>query len=161
MEDARIQVDHMVDIHYRLRDEDGTLLDASEADAPLSYLHGHEQIFPGVEQALEGRTAGEVASITLSPEDGFGSHDPERIVTVPRGQFDFEVKIGTVVQAMLPDGRSHHLQVIESSDDKVTLDGNHPLAGKTVSFEVTVVSVRPATSDELVEADGAQDDEVS
>jgi len=142
----------MVGIHYRLLDEDGKELDSSSEEGPLSYLHGHEQIIPALEVALEGMVAGDTTAVTVPPDKGFGDRDPERIVNVPRSQFDFDIGVGAVVQAVLPAGGTHHLQVIDLTDTTVTLDGNHPLAGKTISFDVTVESVRTATTKELDQA---------
>ena len=93
--------------------------------------------------------AGDEATIVVSPEEGFGPHRDEFVFAVPRSQFDFAVEPGSVVEAQLPEGRSRYLQVIEVSEESVTLDGNHPMAGKTLRFEVTVSSVRDATPEDL------------
>lgn len=144
IEDGRV-----VEVQYRLLDERGEEIDSSDSNAPLSYVHGKGQILPGLERELEGRVSGDEATIVVTPEDGFGPHRDEFVFTVPRSQFDFTVESGAIVEAQLPDGRSHYLQVIALTDDSVTLDGNHPMAGKTLHFEVTVASVRDATPEEL------------
>jgi len=149
MSDTKISTDHVVSIHYKLFDEDGNELDASFADTPLHYLHGHDQIVPGLERALDGKSEGDAASVTVPPEEGFGVRDDERLVDVPRGQFDFEPEIGQAVEAQMPSGQAVHLVITGVTDDAVTLDGNHPLADRTLTFEVTVAGVRPATEEEI------------
>jgi FKBP-type peptidyl-prolyl cis-trans isomerase SlyD len=147
-----INSDRVVELHYRLKDDQGQEIDASETNEPLSYVHGHGEILPGLERQLEGKCAGEQATIVVAPEEGFGEHHAELVAEVPRAQFDFEVEVGSVVQAVLPDGRTRYLQIAEVSEETVTVDANHPLAGKTLTFEVTVNSVREATRDELDKA---------
>lgn len=149
MSDTKISADHVVSIHYKLFDEDGNELDASFADTPLHYLHGHDQIVPGLERALDGKSEGDAASVTVPPEEGFGVRDDERLVEVPRSQFDFEPEIGQAVEAQMPSGQAVHLVITGVTDDAVTLDGNHPLADRTLTFEVTVAGVRQATEEEI------------
>jgi len=153
MAEMCIDQDRVVELQYRLTDENGTELDSSEAGHVLTYVHGHRQILPGLEDQLTGKRSGEDTTIVVPPEGGFGPHHNELVVSFPRSQFEFDVTPGSVVQASLPDGRSRFLQVIEVSDETVTLDGNHPLAGKTLIFEVKVESVRPATPEEISTVD--------
>ena len=153
MSDTKIATDHVVSIHYKLFDEDGNELDTSFADTPLNYLHGHDQIVPGLERALDGKSEGDSASVTVPPEEGFGVRDDERLVEVPRSQFDFEPEIGQAVEAQMPSGQAVHLVITGVEGDAVTLDGNHPLADRTLTFEVTVASVRPATEEEISEGE--------
>jgi FKBP-type peptidyl-prolyl cis-trans isomerase SlyD len=154
MSETQIGDGRVVEVQYRLLDESGTEIDSSETSEPLSYVHGRGQILPGLERELEGRVAGDEATIVVAPEDGFGPHRDEFVFSVPRTQFDFTVEPGSVVEAQLPDGRSRYLQVMDVSDESVTVDGNHPMAGKTLRFEVTVASVRAATPEELEAAAG-------
>jgi FKBP-type peptidyl-prolyl cis-trans isomerase SlyD len=149
MSETQIADGRVVEVQYRLLDDSGAEIDSSEASEPLSYVHGTGQILPGLERELEGRMAGDEATIVVAPEDGFGPHREEFVFSVPRSQFEFTVEPGSVVEAQLPDGRSRYLQVTDVSDDSVTVDGNHPMAGKTLRFEVTVASVRDATPEEL------------
>jgi len=153
LSDTKIAPDHVVSIHYKLFDEDGNEMDASFADTPLNYLHGHDQIVPGLERALDGKSEGASASVTVPPEEGFGVRDDERLVEVPRSQFDFEPEIGQAVEAQMPSGQAVHLVITGVEDDAVTLDGNHPLADRTLTFEVTVAGVRPATEQEISEGE--------
>jgi FKBP-type peptidyl-prolyl cis-trans isomerase SlyD len=152
MTQTKVAKDRMIAISYRLRDVDGEEIDSTGSDEPLSYVHGHSQILPGLENALQDRMAGDEVSIDVAAEDGYGPHREELVVEVPRAQFGFEPRPGMVVQAQLPDGRAHHLLIVGVSEDSVTLDGNHPLAGRALHFDVTVESVREATEAELDEA---------
>jgi FKBP-type peptidyl-prolyl cis-trans isomerase SlyD len=154
MTETRIEDGRAVEVEYRLLDENGNQMDSSEDNERLSYVHGMGQILPGLERELEGRTAGDEATIIVSPEDGFGPHRDEFVFSVPRSQFGFAVEPGVVVEAQLPDGRSRYLQVVEVSEESVTVDGNHPMAGKTLRFEVTVTAVRDATPQELAAGHG-------
>lgn len=149
MNDKGIAENDRVLIHYQLFDASGQKIDASEDNEPLAYVHGHGQIIPGLEKALEGSMAGHEAKVEVTPEEGYGPHIAERVVDVPRSNFEFEPEIGSVVQAQMPDGRSQFLQVTDLKPDAVTLDGNHPLAGKDLKFDVKVESFRPATEEEL------------
>ena len=154
MSATRIEDGRVVEVEYRLLDENGDLVDSSEGSESLSYVHGMGQILPGLERELEGCATGDEATIIVSPEDGFGPRRDEFVFSVPRSQFDFAVEPGVVVEAQLPDGRSRYLQVVEVNDESVTVDGNHPVAGRTLRFEVTVASVRDATPQELEAAEG-------
>jgi FKBP-type peptidyl-prolyl cis-trans isomerase SlyD len=149
MTEIAVEKDRLVVVQYRLSDEHGRELDSSEEGDPITYIHGHDQILPGLERELEGKVAGDQATIVVNAEDGFGVRHEELMVEVPREHFDFDVTAGVVVEAQLPDGRSKHFQVAEVSESAVILDGNHPLAGKTLQFNVRVVSVRDATAEEL------------
>ena len=141
--------DQVVSIDYTLTDENGEEMDSSKGGEPLVYLHGHGNIVPGLEKALDGKKVGDSVKLTVAPEDGYGERDEERIFEVPRGRFEFEVKKGDVVRVHTPEGISQPLQVTDATDEVVTLDGNHPLAGKTLNFDVIVKAVREATTEEV------------
>jgi FKBP-type peptidyl-prolyl cis-trans isomerase SlyD len=145
----QIENGSVVGIDYRLTVADGTEVDSTADRGPMEYLHGHRNIIPGLETELEGHGVGDTLDVTVSPEQGYGEHDPERIVQVSRDQLGFEAEIGAVVAAKLPDGREQHLLIAEIEGDTVTLDGNHPLAGQTLRFEVSVASIRDATEKEI------------
>ena len=140
-------------IDYRLTVADGTEVDTTADRGPMEYLHGHQNIIPGLERELEGHEAGDTLDVTVAPADGYGEHEPDRVVQVNKEQLGFEPEIGAVVSARLPDGREQHLLIAEIDGEKVTLDGNHPLAGQTLRFEVSVASIREATEGEI--ANGA------
>ncbi len=145
----RIEKDVVVGIDYRLTLDDGTMVDSTDERGPLEYLHGHGNLIPGLEKALEGLGVGADLSMTFPPDEGYGDRESDKIVEVNKEQLGFEPEVGTVVAARLPDGREQHLLIAEIAGDKVTLDGNHPLAGQNLHFEVSVASMREATSQEL------------
>jgi FKBP-type peptidyl-prolyl cis-trans isomerase SlyD len=144
-----ITKDTVVGIDYRLTVADGTEVDTTADRGPMEYLHGHQNIIPGLENELEGHVIGDALDVTVGPEQGYGEHDPERVVQVNRDQLGFDAEVGSVVSAKLPDGREQHLLIAEIEDDTVTLDGNHPLAGQTLRFEVSIASIREATEEEI------------
>lgn len=158
MTTTRVENDRVVVLEYRLTDEQGREFDSSSSGSPITYIHGRGQILPGLEAELGGREVGDEATITVAPEAGFGPRHDELVVEVARSQFSFEIAAGSVVQAQLPDGRSQYLQVLEVTDESVTLDGNHPLAGRTLYFEVRVEDVREATADELAGVEQPKND---
>ncbi len=149
MATGRIEKDVVVGINYRLTMSDGTEVDNTADRGPMEYLHGHGNLISGLEKALDGLELGAELDITFEPDEGYGTHEPDKVVEVTKEQLGFEPEVGTVVAAKLPDGREQHLLIAEIEGDKVTLDGNHPLAGQTLHFEVSVASLREANSDEL------------
>ena len=141
----------VVEIDYTLRDDDGEVIDTSAEEGPLHYLHGHGQIVPGLEKALLGRVVGDAGKVVVAPEDGYGPHHGDRVVTVPRDRLpaDAEPEVGMVLEGNGPGGESILLRVVDVSGGNVTLDANHPLAGENLHFEVTVRGIRAATEEEL------------
>jgi FKBP-type peptidyl-prolyl cis-trans isomerase SlyD len=144
--DGPIERDRVPLVAFRLTDAEGKLIDTAEG---ISYLHGHGQLLPGLERALEGLVAGDRAKATLSPEDAYGERDESRVVQAATGDLPEGVTPGAMVHARLPDGGSVPLTVVSIEGSTVTLDGNHPLAGKTLVFEVEVREVHAATSEDL------------
>ncbi|MBW2734757.1 MAG: peptidylprolyl isomerase [Deltaproteobacteria bacterium] len=150
MSNVSVAADQIVSIHYSLEDaESSEALDSSGGGAPLEYLHGRGQLVPGLEKALEGKDAGEKLEVKIPPEEAYGVVDAERIIKVPRENFDEDVEVGQAVQAATPDGHPIRLRVTAVEGDEITLDANHPLAGRTLAFSVEIVAVRPATEEEL------------
>ncbi len=145
----KVENNTVVGITYRLTVAGGNEVDSTEGRGPLEYLHGHANIIPGLEKALDGFSVGDTLDIEFGPEDGYGPRDPHRVIEVTRTQLGFDPEVGTVVQAQLPDGCEQHLMIAEVDGDTVKLDGNHPLAGETLRFEVSVASIRKATADEV------------
>ncbi len=141
----------VVAIDYRLHLGDGDVIDASSPGEPLSYLHGGGQIVPGLERALEGMEAGEAKHVVVSPEEGYGPHDPRGVQELPKTNFPEDVKPepGMEFTAHGPKGEEVPFQVKEVRPDVVVVDLNHPLAGRTLHFDVTVREVRAATPEEL------------
>ncbi len=139
----------VVSIDYTLTNDDGDVLDTSSGAEPLIYIHGQGQIISGLESALAGRSTGDSFRVRIAPDDAYGEHDPELVQQARREQFTGELpEVGMQVDASGPDGHET-LTVVAVEGDVVTLDGNHPLAGVPLTFEVTVVDVRTATSQEL------------
>jgi len=149
MATAKVENDVVVGINYTLTLDDGTEVDSTAERGPMEYLHGHGNIIPGLEKALHGCELGTELEISFPPDEAYGAHEPHKIVQVTKQQLGFEPEVGTVVAARLPDGREQHLLIAEVDGDTVTLDGNHPLAGQTLNFQVSVASLREATAEEL------------
>lgn len=152
----------VVAIDYTLTDADGQVLDSSESRGPLSYVHGAGNIIPGLEQALEGKDEGEKVNVTVPPEQAYGQRDDNLIQRVPKKLFaeTAEPQPGMQFQAQGPQG-TQLLTVVEVEEDQVTVDANHPLAGKKLNFDVAVVNVRDATEEEIEHGQVHQEDEKS
>lgn len=146
----RIAPNTVATFEYTVVDDKGELIESSQDAEPMSYLHGAGRIAPGLEAAMEGKTVGDTFSVTLSPEQAFGHRDDSKVLELPKREVARlgEIRIGMQLEARDSSGR-RILTVTEIGGDKVTLDENHPLAGKTLSFDVTVTDVREATADEL------------
>ncbi len=140
----------VVSIHYTLTVADGEVVDSSDGQEPLAFLHGHDQIIPGLERQLGGLEPGAKVTLVVPSAEAYGPPDPSLRVEVPKTQFsdDIELTPGTQVIAE-GDGEPSVLTILEVRDGVVVLDANHPLAGKDLTFEVEVVGVRKATSEEL------------
>lgn len=140
----------VVSINYTLTNDEGQVLDSSEGKAPLAYLHGTGSIIPGLESALSGHDVGDELNVTIPPADAYGEVDQQMIQPVPRDRFGGVDKIepGMQFQASTPAG-PRIVRVIEVSDDSVTIDANHPLAGQTLNFAVSIVGIRQATEEEI------------
>ena len=140
----------VVSIHYKLSNDDGDILDSSEGQEPLAYLHGLGNIIPGLENALSGRALGDKFSVTVAPADGYGERDNEMVQSVPKSAFQGVDQIlpGMQFQAQSPEGMQL-VTVIDVDGDEVILDGNHPMAGITLTFDVEVTEIRDATAEEL------------
>ncbi len=147
----RIEKGRVVDIDYSLHLGDGEVVDRSDPGEPLSYLHGEGEIVPGLESALEGLDVGDRKQVVVPPASGYGDHDPRGLQQVPRQAFpaDFKPEVGMELSAQGPDGDEVAFVIQRVEPELITIDLNHPLAGKTLHFDVTVREVREATPDEL------------
>ncbi len=145
-----IGTDSVVTFHYTLKDEVGTVLEQSDPGEPLAYLHGHGHIIPGLEKELSGRTSGDELTVTVQPAEGYGEYDDSLVQRVPRRALRgiSDIRAGLRLQAQTEQG-PRAVTVTQVIGDMVTLDGNHPMAGKTLQFEVRIEDVRPATEAEL------------
>jgi FKBP-type peptidyl-prolyl cis-trans isomerase SlyD len=149
----------VITIDYTLRDEAGELLDSSVDDGPLSYLHGSGNIIPGLESALEGKSEGDSLKVVVAPENAYGERDESLVQTVPRDRFpDGDIEVGMRFRAQA-NGGPRVLTVVAVNDSDVTIDANHPLAGRTLSFDVTVRNVRDASAEELAHGHVHGDDD--
>lgn len=146
----RITRNMVATLDYSLETADGRPIDSSQRRGPMVYLHGAGAILPGLEKALEGRTVGETVRAELAPEEAFGQRDPRKLFAVPRKDFSGadEIRPGMRFRAGDSPG-ARIVTVVAVSDDEVTVDANHPLAGVPVSVEVTVRDIRPATPEEI------------
>ena len=139
-----------VKFNYILKDDDGKILDQSQEGQPLGYLHGHNNIIPGLEQQLEGKSAGETLTAIVEPADGYGDYQEQAVQHVPRDNFQGVEDIQPGMQFQSEAGGQVMLvTVTEVNDKEVTVDANHPLAGKRLTFEVEIQEVRAATEDEI------------
>ena len=139
----------VVGIEYTLTDDNKQTLDSSVGAGPLEYLHGHNNIIPGLEKQLDGKSVGDEFTASVPPAEAYGERMDNLIVEVKRDQFpdDVEIKEGMQFEAGDPNG-SRIVTVTAVSGDSVTVDANHPLAGENLNFAVKVVSIREATDEE-------------
>ena len=139
----------VVSISYELTDSQGKALEKSEQ--PVTYLHGgYDGIFPTVEEALHGRSAGESLSVVMEPDDAFGEYDADLVRIEPRDLFPENIEVGMQFEGGVEGSDDVLLYTVtDVTDDKVVVDGNHPLAGQTLSFSCTVTAVRMASEEEL------------
>ena len=144
----KIEKDSAVTLRYRMTDDN--LVPLERGDEPSVYLHGgYGNTFAKLEAALEGQTAGYQTTLELQPNDAFGERDERLLQTIPKTQFPPGVKVGGSLQGRDESGQTRTFTVTKIKGDKVLLDGNHPLAGKSLRISVTVVNVRPATDVEI------------
>ena len=139
----------VVSIHYKLT-VGGAEVDSSEGGNPLEYLHGSQNIVPGLERQLEGKSVGDSVQATVAPVDGYGERNEEAVQTVPRSAFppDAELSKGLSFQAMDEDQNPMIGTILELTDETVTVDFNHPLAGQQLEFDVNVEAIRDASDQE-------------
>lgn len=142
----RVQADTVVTVQYSVTDQEGVVVD--DGATPLIYLQGGEDFFPRLQAALDGRQIGESATVTLSPEDAFGDHDEELVRVEPRDTFPADVALGMQFEGVSEDHTTRMYTVTDVSDERVVVDGNHPLAGVVLVFSMTVAALRPATAEE-------------
>jgi FKBP-type peptidyl-prolyl cis-trans isomerase SlyD len=146
----QIAKDRVVTIAYTLKDNDDNILDKSD-DGSFSYLHGANSIIPGLEDALTGKVAGDELSVSIPPEEAYGVRDDAKLQEVPRNMFppEHEIEVGMQFHAQGPDGQAIMVIVNKIEDDQITVDGNHPLASVHLNFDVRVMDIRDASTEEL------------
>jgi FKBP-type peptidyl-prolyl cis-trans isomerase SlyD len=150
----KITNESVVEINYTLFNNDGEVLDTSKDKGALAYIQGKQNIIPGLEKQLDGKKVGESLKLTISPEEAYGPRHESLVQAVPKTQFGenaSQVQVGMQFEVEAEGGQMMVVTAIEISEDEVVLDGNHPLAGETLNFDVEVLSVRQATEEELKE----------
>ncbi len=143
-----VEKDRIVSIQYQAIDETGAVVDTNAGMEPLEYLHGYGNILKGLEEALTGLQISEEKKITLTADQAYGQFDPELIIEVDRDQFheeSEELQLGSLVQS----SEGQELMITDIDGDKVILDGNHPLAGRTLQYSVTIMNIRQPSPEEL------------
>lgn len=146
----QIAAQKVVHIHYTLTNDEGEVLDTSSGRGPLAFIHGAGNIIPGLENALTGCSAGDKLQVAISPEDAYGLRDDSLVHMVPMSAFEGagQIEPGMQVQAQSPEG-IQIFTVMDVTGEGVVLDGNHPMAGVPLNFDVEIAAVRDATQEEL------------
>ncbi|HDM8220154.1 peptidylprolyl isomerase [Vibrio campbellii] len=146
----KIEKNVVASLAYKVMLEDGVVVDQSTSEAPLDYLHGHNNLITGLEKELEGKAAGDKFSVTVAPEDAYGDHNDALVQRVPADVFQGvdQIEVGMRFLADTDQGPIP-VEVTEVDGDEVVVDGNHMLAGQTLTFEVEVMATREATAEEI------------
>jgi FKBP-type peptidyl-prolyl cis-trans isomerase SlyD len=141
----------VVIFNYTLRTDEGELLDASEPGSPLAYLHGAENIVPGLEAQMSGRKAGDAFDAVVAPEDGYGLREDPGLRAIPREAFPPEAELEPGMELVIEDdeGNLTPIWILELRDEVVIIDTNHPLADQTLHFSIEIVGIRDATASEV------------
>ena len=146
----KIAKNAVVNIDYTLRNTAGEVIDTSEGHEPLTYLHGHGELVPGLEAKLLDRVLGEALEVVVQPADGYGIRDESNVMEVPRTKFKgMDIEEGMQIFATAEGGGHIPFWITKIGLEGVTVDGNHPLAGQTLHFTVAIKGVRAATQEEL------------
>ena len=145
----QIADNHVVTLHYTVKTKDGDIIDESESSEPLAFIQGSNYMIVGLEDALYGKQKGDKFDLTIEPEQAYGHRQDQLVQEVPADMFtDMEVEVGMSFRANTEQGEQSVI-IIDKDDETVTVDGNHPLSGMTLLFDVSIEDVREATKDEL------------
>lgn len=146
-----VKKDKVVEMHYTLKNDAGDVIDSSQGKDPMPFLQGHGNIIPGLEKALEGMKVGETCDVSVEPEQGYGAHHPEGIQEIPMSALQGidNLEVGMQLQSQDEQGNPFVVHVKEIKDDSIIIDANHPLAGETLHFNVSIEAVRDASKEEL------------
>jgi FKBP-type peptidyl-prolyl cis-trans isomerase SlyD len=140
-----VQTGSDVAFDYTLTDESGTVIDSSKGKQPMHYIHGQGQIIPGLEKELAGMAVGGEKKVTVKPEDGYGPINPQAFQEIPKEKLPADaLKVGTMLMAQGPQGQGVPVRVHEIKENTVIMDFNHPLAGKTLSFDIKITDIKSA-----------------
>ena len=146
----KISKNHVVTIEYTLKNDNGDTLDTSNNGDPLIYIQGLGHMIPGLENEIDGKINGDKFNVTILPEDGYGVRKEDLIETVPKSQFQDSDKLEKGMQFQVPTDHGHMIVTVSDVlENDVVVDGNHPLAGVTLHFDVEIKDVREATESEL------------
>jgi FKBP-type peptidyl-prolyl cis-trans isomerase SlyD len=147
----QIEKDRVAALEYTLKDDAGAVVDTNVGGTPLYYLHGHGNLVPGLERELTGKEAGAELSVVVAPADGYGERDDSRTFEVPKSELpaDAPLQKGLQLQMRGPNGMAVPVTVTKVKLNTVVMDGNHPLAGKNLNFQIKVLEVRKAKKEEL------------
>ncbi len=142
---------HVVEFNYTLTDSNGSLLDSSEGHGPMPYIQGKQNIVPGLEKEMAGKMVGDKFQVTVAPAEGYGIRKEELVRAFPKSDFEEPqtIQVGNQFQVQDNNGNVFMVEVVKIEDDQVILDGNHPLAGVTLHFDIEIKSIRAATETEL------------
>ncbi len=152
----KIEKDRVVTMRFKAAELGGKVLE--DGKTSMAYLHGgYSNVLPKIEEALEGQVAGYEVALVLRSKDAFGEFDEKLVQTISKSRFPPGVKVGGQLTARSPEGRERTFMVKKIKGQEVFLDGNHPLAGTALRFEVTVISVRAATEEELAHGHAHQE----
>jgi len=142
----------VVSLNYKLwLDENDEMIEESDAGDPLMYLHGHDNIIPGLESALDGRAQGETLTVIVEPEEGYGEYEEDDVDEIPLADLpdELEPELGMLLEVVDDDDNVFVAEIVEITDEVAVLDFNHPLAGERLRFEVEVIDLRDPTPEEL------------
>jgi FKBP-type peptidyl-prolyl cis-trans isomerase SlyD len=146
----QIAHNHVVTFHYTLKNDRGELIESSVGREPLDYLHGYRNIIPGLESELVGKSAGDEFTATVEPENAYGKYDESMVQTLSRDDFDGVEEFETGMRFEVEDDDGVGLvTVTKIKGDEITVDGNHPMAGERLVFDIVVVKIREASAEEL------------
>lgn len=146
----QIEKNKVVSMDYTLKNDAGSVIDSSQGAEPLVFLQGAENIIPALEKALEGKVTEDKMQVSIEAVDGYGEYDKEMVQVVSRNMFEGveSIEVGMQFQSQTPEG-VQSISIAAVDGDEITVDGNHPLAGERLHFDVTITDVRDATDDEL------------
>lgn len=145
----QIADNHVVTLHYSVKTQDGDLIDESQSSEPLSFIQGSKFMIAGLEDALYGKQKGDKFDITIEPEQAYGFRQDNLVQEVPASMFEgMDLDVGMSFRATTDEGEQSVI-IIDKDDEFVTVDGNHPLSGLTLAFDVSIEDVREATKEEL------------
>jgi FKBP-type peptidyl-prolyl cis-trans isomerase SlyD len=147
---VQLTKDKVAILNYTLKDKDSNIMDQSD-DATFSYIHGSKMLIPALENALEGKQAGDKVNLVIEPENAYGERDENRVQRVPRKMFppEQELEVGMPFSSATPEGKAVNVVITAIEEHEVVIDGNHPLAGMALHFDIELIEVRDASEEEL------------